>query len=988
MNNNQDNNQNNPNGKPNSNNEEKQKNFQTDFKVNREHRISPGNSINIKLYNTEKKSHEDKQKKSNSARHFSPNFKHKKKEMNEELHKEEVDKEIEKRKNIYKDFVTLYSKFKMNRIAEEINAQQYNNNVNNIDNVSNIYKNENIYYYIINKTWFNQFKNYCQKTTLSYSNINEDYPGQINNQHLILKDDTCLKLNSEKRIIINSKFTDNCVCIAPDMWNYLTKICGGGPEIKFIPKKKEDNEFNINNEIEVIRKAVHINLLFIPKKEIISNSTNKEPSININNPLNPFQCQDIKKILINNESKNKFKLQYIYYDITKNVQQLNNYINQILNQHRNKFTSTPLYFGPNYNPQSNNCFVENINYRLWLNDLDVNPKEIGSFIINQINKYEDVDFPMKFSQMDVFDNSNGISFHPYLLSNFVGYKIEDIFPNRYTKNFKNQNYYDTKYEDENSFPTITIIIEEFPYHFEEPKKIFFIKKCNNCNYRDYVFSGCICNKVFYCCEICKKNDLINHIISCKKGLFNFISDKNERLYRTIKGRKEYFDNHKNEKENFPILGLTNLGNSCYMNSSLQCLFAIKELTNYFLYYFKDEYINKDNVLGTGGVLTFGYINLLLNINNTTNNKYFTPDIFKTILGLCSKKYEGNDQEDAHEFLNYLLDMLHEDLNRVTSKPSINHNDNIYDMNINNINLSDEEKSIKDWNNFLKRNQSILIDLFYGQYKSCVICPKCNFKSINFNSFLSLELPITENKNYMTISIVFIDHLKESPYIFFNIILYKNELKIYFLRKKIANFLEIDMLEFELVSDYNNEIIHIYEISEDISNDINCFYAYRINPQYFYSHNNDRINDIKTYKNNENLNINEYNEEKYKINFKNLEYIINKRKNEIIEFNENKNINDDYLYLTLKYNDNVGLNNSIFQRAILQSFILKNKSIKNFEPDAVIYLEKNKKCKDIYFEIFRKYVFNIVFNNFTNEKRRIFHNIYESAEIEKKNCQFS
>ena len=988
MNNSKDN-KDNSNEKSNKKNEEKEKIFQTDFKINREHRIVPGKSINIRLYNTEQKSQEDKQNKSNSARHFSPN-RHKNKEIDEELHKEEVDKEIEKRKNIFKEFIGLYSKFKMNRISAEININQSNNN---IENGMNIFKNENLYYYIINKTWFNQFKNYCQKSTLSYSNINEDYPGQINNQHLILKDDTCLKLNSEKRIIINSKYTDNCICITPELWNFLTKICGGGPEIKFNPKKIENSEINNNNEIQVIRKAVHINLLFIPKKEIISNNSNKEPSININNPLNPFQCQEIKKILVNDESKDKIKIQYIYFDITKHVQELINYINQILNQNRNKFTNTPLYFGPTFNAERNNCFVENINYRLWLNDLDINPTELGNYIINQINKYEDVDFPMKFSQMDSLNN---IGFHPFLLSNFVGYKVEDIFPNRYTKNFRNKNYYDTKYEDENSFPTITIIIEEYPYHFEEPKKNFFIKKCNFCCYRDYVYSGCICNKVFYCSETCKKSDLINHITTCKKGLFNFISEKNEKLYRIIKGRKEYFDNHQNEKENLPILGLTNLGNSCYMNSSLQCLFAIKELSNYFLYYFKDEYINKDNVLGTGGILTFGYINLLLNINNTTNNKYFTPNIFKIILGLCSKKYEGNDQEDAHEFLNYVLDMFHEDLNRVTLRPSLNNNDDNNIININNINISDEEKSIIDWNNFLKRNQSILIDLFYGQYKSCVICPKCHFKSINFNSFLSLELPITENKNYTVIGICFIDYLKETPYVYFNIILYKNELKIYFLRKKIANFLEIDMLEFEIVSIFNNEIIHIYEISEDIPNDIHSFYACRINPKYFYSPRNDRFNEITHKRNNENININEYNEynecnefneyseEKYKIDYKNLEYNINKRKNEIIEFNENKNINEDHLYLTLKYNDNIGLNYSLFQRAILQCYIIKNKRPKNIEPDEIIYLEKTKKCKDIYYEIFRKFVFNIAISCLDNDKKSMFVNIYNSSDIEKKN----
>jgi len=223
-----------------------------------------------------------------------------------------------------------------------------------------------------------------------------------------------------------------------------------------------------------------------------------------------------------------------------------------------------------------------------------------------------------------------------------------------------------------------------------------------------------------------------------------------------------------------------------MNSALQCLFNIKELSNFFLYNFDEKYLNKDNILGTGGLLTLGYINLLLIYNNNTNNKYITPETFKIILGLCSKKFEGNEQEDSHEFISYLLDMLHEDLNRVKYNPKDKNTSIKYD---NNNKYTDEEKSIIDWNNFLKRNQSVLIDIFYGQLKSCVICPNCNYNSINFNSFLSLELSINSDKNFKKINIEFIDYFSESPNINFNIILYKEENKVYFVRKKNSEFIE-------------------------------------------------------------------------------------------------------------------------------------------------------------------------------------------------------
>ena len=952
------------------NHDENRNKFQSEIKNNnRIHRIDQNSSHDSNFSHSDRKSNIESYKKNNS-------LSQKKKSLTGGINS--VEKEIKKRKNIYKEFLLLYSEMKNNRLLEE---ESLNDNNNFLGNINQEYKSQNIIYYIINKTWFNQFKNYCSKKEIECSNINEDYPGQINNQHLILKDDNCLKLLSENRIIINSEYLDNCAYISEDMWNFLIKICGGGPEIKFISNTNNSSSFDINNnndEIDVIRKCVHINLLFICKKEVISKNNNKEPSLNINNSLNPFQSLDIKKILVNNELKNKIHIQYIYFDITKNVQELTNYINKILNQHRNKFINTPIYFGPNNNSERNNCLVEDINYRLWLNDIIINPNELANFLIDQINKFEDEDFLMSFTQMD---NINDCFFHPYLLSHFINYKIMDIFPNKYTKNFNNSDYYETKFEDENTIPTITILVEEFPYHFENPKKTFFIKKCNYCHYRDYVYSGCICNKVFYCNENCRKKDFSNHMITCKKGLFDSMKKKNENLSKIIFDRKVNYEKNKNEEKNFPILGLSNLGNSCYMNASLQCFFAIKELTNYFFNYFKEDQLNKDNILGTRGVLTIAYINLLLNINNTTNNKYFSPETFKIILGLCSKKYEGNEQEDAHEFITYLLDMMHEDLNRVINKPNINENE----KNTKNINISENEKSILDWNNFLKRNQSVIIDIFYGQYKSCVLCPLCNFKSISFNSFSSLELPISESRIFMPIIIYFVDIFKDSPMLIFTIYLLKDEFKIYFLRKKISIFLNIDILEFELVLEKYNEIIHIFENNEDIPSNLKFIYAYRINPKYFYSEKNLRIKDInnKIKRESQNINLNEYANKKYKINFDDLENNIKKRKKDI-ELYENKSIKNDLYYLNSKFNNSIGLDDSFFQRVIIQNHIIKNKNIKNFDTDDIIYLQKNKKCNEIYFEIFTKYAVNIISNNLDINFANNFFQIYNSNDTENLN----
>ena len=944
-----------------SNKKEKPENlenkFQTEQKINRIHRLSPTNLSNIP---------EEEKSNNNLNYHYkTPSNKKRKREINEEIFKEEVEKEINKRKNIHQQYLNLYTLMMSKKNFPKKNNDSKDNK-------------KDIFYYIINKTWLHQFKNYYTKTNLTYSNINEDYPGQINNQHLILKEEDSLKLNHENRIILNPKYSDNCTCLSQELWNFLINICGGGPEIKFYPYKT-NYDFD-TEEINTIRRCAHINLFFLPKKQILSNNNNKEPSDNMIDPLNPFLCQDVKNILQSINSNNRIRTGKIYFDITKNVKELINYINLILNQNRKIFTNTPIFFGPSFNLEGNGL-VENLNYRLWLLILNnkIEIQNIIDIIQEQISKYEDPDFLMNFIQIN--NNLYNINITPYLLTDFLKYRISEIFPNKYTNNFDNTEYYN-KLEDDDAMPEMYILIEEKPFHFYSPKKTYLIKKCNQCNYKDYVFSPCQCQKVFYCCEDCKKLHYQSHMISCKICIYNALLLKNENLYKIILGRKEYYEKNKIDKEKFPVLGLTNLGNSCYMNSSLQCLFATKELSDYFIYNFSENYINKKNILGSGGLLTLGYINLLLSINNTTNNRYYTPELFKIVLGLSSTKFEGNEQEDAHEFINYLLDVFHEDVNRVIDKPN-NEEKNIKYKN----DMTEDEKSIIDWNNFLRRNQSVLIDLFYGQLKSSVICPLCKFKSINFNSFLSLELSINQEKNYHLINIEFIDYYSESPTINFNIILYNIENKVYFIRKKISNLLNIDLLSFELAIIHKNKIIHIFDLNDEINSDIINIVAYRVNPEFFYSKKNGRYNEII---NNENNSINENNNEnnnyinnKYRIDFQNLEFNINKRKNEIIKYNENENrsINDDLFSMNLLYQNNIGLDSTIFQRIIVENFTLKKGRSKNISFDEIIYLEKNKSCADIYFQIFKKYIINIIFQSESSKERNNFFNIYKSEENE-------
>lgn len=86
-------------------------------------------------------------------------------------------------------------------------------------------------------------------------------------------------------------------------------------------------------------------------------------------------------------------------------------------------------------------------------------------------------------------------------------------------------------------------------------------------------------------------------------------------------------------------------------------------------------------------------------------------------------------------MSYLLDGLHEDLNRVINKPIV--------QEVESKGRPDEIVAAESWENHLKRNDSIIVELFHGQFKSKIICPSqtCGKVSITFDPFQMVSLPI-------------------------------------------------------------------------------------------------------------------------------------------------------------------------------------------------------------------------------------------------------
>lgn len=194
------------------------------------------------------------------------------------------------------------------------------------------------------------------------------------------------------------------------------------------------------------------------------------------------------------------------------------------------------------------------------------------------------------------------------------------------------------------------------------------------------------------------------------------------------------------------IGLRNLGNTCYMNSALQCLVHIPQLRDYFFYNIYELEVNRDNPLGYQGNVAKEFHDLIQNLfSDSLQQRYsFAPNHFKTVIGHCNAMFSSYSQQDSQEFLAFLLDGLHEDLNRIKQKPYVEKPSLSKDDNINDFSVI-ESLAKKTWDAHLLRNDSIITDLFVGMYKSTLQCLECNTTSITFDPYNDITLPLPVNQ---------------------------------------------------------------------------------------------------------------------------------------------------------------------------------------------------------------------------------------------------
>ncbi|XP_077370928.1 ubiquitin carboxyl-terminal hydrolase 19 isoform X2 [Festucalex cinctus] len=205
------------------------------------------------------------------------------------------------------------------------------------------------------------------------------------------------------------------------------------------------------------------------------------------------------------------------------------------------------------------------------------------------------------------------------------------------------------------------------------------------------------------------------------------------------------EHHEEEEEKKVCLpgftGLVNLGNTCFMNSVIQSLSNTRELRDYFHDRAFESEINCNNPLGTGGRLAIGFAVLLRALWKGTHHA-FQPSKLKAIVASKANQFTGYAQHDAQEFMAFLLDGLHEDLNRIQNKP--------YTETVDSDGRLDEVVAEEAWQRHKMRNDSFIVDLFQGQFKSKLVCPTCSKVSITFDPFLYLPVPLPQKQKVLSV----------------------------------------------------------------------------------------------------------------------------------------------------------------------------------------------------------------------------------------------
>ena len=208
-------------------------------------------------------------------------------------------------------------------------------------------------------------------------------------------------------------------------------------------------------------------------------------------------------------------------------------------------------------------------------------------------------------------------------------------------------------------------------------------------------------------------------------------------------------------------GLDNVGATCYMNATLQCLANIRPITEQLLSQNKymELYLNYNLCK-----LTLEYCQVLIGLyfNNSQIGSY-KPDSFKNVLGEMNSLFQGVKANDSKDLIIFLLETFNKELVQIhNKKKNIKGDENESNPNIDPTNEHSVFNAFRV--DFSRTHYSVVGFNLCGFQRNVFICNNCNNISNDFNifNFLNFGLEATSNffnlsNNHTQIPIITFDH---------------------------------------------------------------------------------------------------------------------------------------------------------------------------------------------------------------------------------------